>query len=596
MPGMLVLIKEDNTIPLHWPMGRIQEVIIGKDGLVRVATIKTNKGIFKRAIHNLAPLPVENNGSQENATKEELAETASDDKIQNKRKTESSNTFKKRKKYSFNATIFIVTLLLLPLIVLGYPTSSAPFKITHFNENKGVYIDNIGSSKLIKGEWQIIAFYNLTKYWRTYSSLKVDVQKLNKLTKNTTDHHYASTLVEQFNYRLQEINEGNQLLFSSSSFINRKQRGLINGVGNLANFLFGVLDDNYAKHAEKEILNVKANEKYLLNLMKNQTSVIEATEHLIYQIVSLFAQYISLTIDEFKKMQEKLLDILVDLHHEKVSPTILSPNQLQMHLEQIKQHLSEDLVLPPVSDLYGLMTIKCKMGIKNAIFIFTIPLLSKENFDLFQLIPFPANLNNSYMSVQPFTEFIMIDKFVDSAYKLSENDFEKCIKLNDDKYLCLQVRPYYTKMANSLQCEFQLFKQQSLSNSCRLNIKRPKRTWKQLRKSNNWLYAIPQEYMRNIICSNERYQVKLSGNDIGEISQPFIYMPDEMNVTIATIDSHQFAVSYLALILAAALVIMYIRKVITHQKFNITNAEPSVRFKAEDFEVDVRDINEGEKC
>ncbi len=50
----LVLIKEDSLVPAtRWPMGRAMSVSPGKDGLVRVATIQTKSGIYKRPIAKL---------------------------------------------------------------------------------------------------------------------------------------------------------------------------------------------------------------------------------------------------------------------------------------------------------------------------------------------------------------------------------------------------------------------------------------------------------------------------------------------------------------------------------------------------------------
>lgn len=57
--GSLVLIKEDNSPSMTWPIGRVISVNVGKDGHVRVATVKTQSGIFKRCIQKLCPLPVE---------------------------------------------------------------------------------------------------------------------------------------------------------------------------------------------------------------------------------------------------------------------------------------------------------------------------------------------------------------------------------------------------------------------------------------------------------------------------------------------------------------------------------------------------------
>lgn len=58
-PGDLVLLKEDNLPPLKWHLGRVIEVFPGRDGLVRVAAVKTASGITRRAVSNLCPLPNE---------------------------------------------------------------------------------------------------------------------------------------------------------------------------------------------------------------------------------------------------------------------------------------------------------------------------------------------------------------------------------------------------------------------------------------------------------------------------------------------------------------------------------------------------------
>lgn len=54
----IVLIKEDNVKPLHWRFGRIINVHPGSDGVVRVATVRTESGVFKRPAVKLCPLPV----------------------------------------------------------------------------------------------------------------------------------------------------------------------------------------------------------------------------------------------------------------------------------------------------------------------------------------------------------------------------------------------------------------------------------------------------------------------------------------------------------------------------------------------------------
>ncbi|ENN79418.1 hypothetical protein YQE_04146, partial [Dendroctonus ponderosae] len=50
---------EDNVSTLHWPMARIIEVHPGRDNIVRVVTVQTNEGAFKREITKLCLIPME---------------------------------------------------------------------------------------------------------------------------------------------------------------------------------------------------------------------------------------------------------------------------------------------------------------------------------------------------------------------------------------------------------------------------------------------------------------------------------------------------------------------------------------------------------
>ncbi len=55
----MVIIKDDNLPPSKWNLGRVISVHPGSDDIIRVATIKTSHGEYKRAIHKLCLLPME---------------------------------------------------------------------------------------------------------------------------------------------------------------------------------------------------------------------------------------------------------------------------------------------------------------------------------------------------------------------------------------------------------------------------------------------------------------------------------------------------------------------------------------------------------
>jgi len=54
--GDVVVLKEESIIPTKWPLARVIQVHPGKDGLVRVATVRTEKGTYKRPVSKIALL------------------------------------------------------------------------------------------------------------------------------------------------------------------------------------------------------------------------------------------------------------------------------------------------------------------------------------------------------------------------------------------------------------------------------------------------------------------------------------------------------------------------------------------------------------
>ena len=52
----VVILREDNTIPAKWPLARVMAVHKGDDGLVRVITVKTSAGTYRRPVHKVVLL------------------------------------------------------------------------------------------------------------------------------------------------------------------------------------------------------------------------------------------------------------------------------------------------------------------------------------------------------------------------------------------------------------------------------------------------------------------------------------------------------------------------------------------------------------
>lgn len=57
--GQMVLLKEDNLIPMRWKLGRIVKTYKGNDDITRVVDVQTTSGVVKRAFSKICVLPID---------------------------------------------------------------------------------------------------------------------------------------------------------------------------------------------------------------------------------------------------------------------------------------------------------------------------------------------------------------------------------------------------------------------------------------------------------------------------------------------------------------------------------------------------------
>ncbi|XP_071577728.1 uncharacterized protein [Temnothorax nylanderi] len=55
----MVVLRDEQAPPMRWALGRIVECHSGQDGITRVVSVKTSKGVTKRALAKICLLPIE---------------------------------------------------------------------------------------------------------------------------------------------------------------------------------------------------------------------------------------------------------------------------------------------------------------------------------------------------------------------------------------------------------------------------------------------------------------------------------------------------------------------------------------------------------
>ena len=56
--GDVVLLGDDNSKRVDWPLARIEKLIVGRDGRARVVVLRTKDGLYKRPIQRIFPLGI----------------------------------------------------------------------------------------------------------------------------------------------------------------------------------------------------------------------------------------------------------------------------------------------------------------------------------------------------------------------------------------------------------------------------------------------------------------------------------------------------------------------------------------------------------
>lgn len=419
-PGAIVIIKEDNVPVMKWPLGRVVKTYKGHDEVVRVADVQTASGIFKRAIHYLAPLPKLNDESDEEEQQPCPQITEFQDNHQRLTENESSQhplnggpLAKKRRTLASS----IITTTLLTILLLFPLVSSSNVEVTQFEPNIGLHFEGIGNIRVSRSEWNIISYYNLKPYWQEISTFMNETTTLHRLCNDLIQRTICSSVLQTFDFSLASLKDKNILLKR------RTKRGAINVVGNIANSLFGILDSNYAEQMSNTINAVNDNENHLKQLLMNQTSIIDTTLNVLkqdeenvkqkfnsvdnqlsemasrlhknekelyqarlFEIVMLRSVQLSLISSRLHRIQAEIIAALTDSHHGKISPTLLSPSQLQAELVQVRNYLPTSLELPVSKDnilqLYKIMNVKGALQriMLSFTYRFLYPILKRSNF------------------------------------------------------------------------------------------------------------------------------------------------------------------------------------------------------------------------
>lgn len=542
----IVLIKDDNLPPGKWALGRVQELHPGKDGYVRVVSVKTAGNILKRPVTKLVLLPIEKSTNDDITTKD-TAQQASP------RTATSSGKKARGKKRNIFTNMFTLALLLFSMLI----SPSAQRDVTRantttLNDGRALYFDKVSNLQYIRDEWRLIVYYNLTGYWQALSDMETYVRHLKGMTMKSSLQYQQIT--NQLTHELTEIEHYNRLLQNPSK---RQKRGLVNGVGGLANYLFGVLDDNFAVKYAKDIEKISYNENHLRELIKNQTVIIEAESNIIqrneqimnkqFLLINEHLQSVStelnkirtnvdnglyitssalaanIILENLRRIQTSLIDTVTDISHGRIDTHLLSSEQLEEQISFISGQLQGDLKIPVekanIRDLYKLLKVFARIYKKYLIIEIKVPLISNEIYELDKIISIPKNKREKSYLTLPIYPYLAFNLRKDTAIFLTEQDLQTCFHASEEALLCTLDKPTYDLDPHQNICNLTLINAGKFITPCIYEQSPCVDRWVKLHRQNVWLYSCCNKCSIRTFCPADMAISTITGNGLLEIGQ-----------------------------------------------------------------------------
>jgi len=442
-------------------------------------------------------------------------------------------------------------LLFLPLfsISLGKPYINTPY--TNIN---GLFYNHLGNAKLSSNTLTLLTYINFTYLQESLTIANNFFSRSSHLCQLTTQgniepnhvNFHCDVSLKIIKDSLSQLKEKDEILSELTEGSHKRyKRGLVNGVSYAFNWLFGMPDAEDAKFYSESIHNLMNDNKQTQTLLKSQIQIISSTienfntsvislkrsENEMNHNLALINKYNNEANNNFKKLnletlitqQITTLNSLINKlnnefdnyinainlgKHGIISPQILTPKAL---FEEIK-NFKGDHELPINVDhstihlYYKIMSLDITESEHMIIFAFKIPLVLKNIYNLFKLIPLPIQHSNSsyYTYIEPSHPYLLLSQ--NKILYTFLQDIADCREYVKGQYLCKEV--HMNVRNDQSNCEVQLMSAhvKKIPEDCRTKkIKATFEVWNYI-GTNQWLYILQNPTTLTLMCTGNHME------------------------------------------------------------------------------------------
>lgn len=453
------------------------------------------------------------------------------------------------------------TLLVLTLInILTLPPISGniPYKNQKLDFKSGIFYQDLGQVKLTQDYFTLLSFNNISIYEMKlkFAEKSFYISKplcMHPNDKNVTFRHsefLCKESLELIEIRLEKLNKKLEAInhltgHEPDKMSLRVKRGLINGVSYTFKWLFGIPDADDAEYYNDAIHAVVNQNQDMQKLLKQQVHIISEAisgynrsaltlkfnEEKLNKNIKIFNKfsnssiirinsltYVQTVMDHLnllsqitEELDEEFDVIISSILFSKqniLHPSIITPKSLREELLKInnkRTDLDFPIDLDDNANIFKYTQI-CSLSVvytnKVLIYAIKIPLVTKDLYQLYNLIPLPVQYQNSsiYSYINPSFPYLILS--TTRTYYGEMSELSKCQKISPSEYICSNIIIHLIKERPTCETILKLQKPEKIPSNCDTKtMKSEIEVWHPL-STNQWLYILTQPVTGTISCEN----------------------------------------------------------------------------------------------
>lgn len=522
----VVLIREENLAPTQWQTGTVIAVHPGDDERTRVVSLKVGDAVFKRPITKICPFPKNEDGVSIVSNHAKITPTEKKMKIASAHKKKSVNVL----------PILTAVLAIYCTASYSYPLNvSKPFEITSFAKPPGIFFEKQSDVYVATSKWTLVAFIDLKKISDMFINLQTQISEVNFACRTSFNAGYTcEEWATTFETRMTDLNDKFNAITSDHL---RPRRAVFDLVGNLAGDVFGILDSRYKKKNELRLNGLMANDEHLMQLVRNQTTIVEKTMNILKineaelkrqnEQFTYLTNHIGKTTENFtastflndaiahllQKFAESsgqievLLQSIFDCRRHHLNHNLFPPKQLLAELRLIAEQVRNKYLIPEGNDVYNLIEIEPHVTNNKVFFLLSIPLLRLKAFKNYQIISLPFTLNNESFLIDTPHQYMLVSNDRLQYQFLTSTQLHDCMNYGT-KLICWG--PYHWNTAQVAMCEWNIFNEISNAN-CSVTRARSSNFWSDI-GHNTWLYYSRNDIDLTLVCDDGVHRTHVTGS------------------------------------------------------------------------------------